>query len=63
MGAMGGLAEDKKYVLKIEIPGPKTAAEAEKISKIVADLKQKFGASVDSGVARKPKTKSKTRSK
>ena len=63
MGAMGGLAEDKKYVLKIEIPGPKTAAEAEKISKIVADLKQKFGASVDSSVGSKSKPKSKPKKK
>ena len=63
MGAMGGLPEGKKYVLKIEIPGPKTAAQAEKISKIVADLKQTFGASVDTSVGSKSKTKSKTKRK
>ena len=63
MGAMGGLPEGKKYVLKIEIPGPKTAAQAEKISKIVADLKQTFGASEDTSVGSKSKTKSKTKRK
>ena len=63
MGAMGGLPEDKKYVLKIEIPGPKTAAQAEKISKIVADLKQTFGASVDSSVGSNRKTKSQPKKK
>ena len=47
MGAYGALPENKKYVLTIEIPGPKTADEAEKVSYIVADLKRQFGASVN----------------
>jgi hypothetical protein len=58
MGAFGALPENQKYVLTIEIPGPRTADEGEKVSYIVADLKGKFGASVN--VKRTPKRKSKS---
>ena len=47
MGAFGALPADKKYVLTIEIPGPKTADEGEKVGYIVADLKRQFGASLN----------------
>jgi hypothetical protein len=73
MGAFGALPENKKYVLTIEIPGPKTADEGEKVSDIVADLKRQFGASVNVKKAGKstpkrkstsaPKPKSKGKSK
>lgn len=46
MPAMGALAGDQRYVVTVEISGPKTAADAEKINALVADLRQKFGASV-----------------
>jgi hypothetical protein len=57
MGASGPLVKDRKWVLSIDIPRPKTAAETEKIWKIVADLQQKFGASVVSSVGSTTKTK------
>jgi hypothetical protein len=65
MGAFGALPENKKYVLTIEIPGPKTADEGEKVSYIVADLKRQFGASVNVKQTGKgtPKPKSKSKSK
>lgn len=46
MPAMGALAGDQRYVVTVEISGPKSAADAEKINALVADLRQKFGASV-----------------
>ena len=46
MPAMGALAGDQRYVVTVEISGPKTAADAEKINALVADLRQRFGASV-----------------
>lgn len=46
MGAMGPLAGDKRYVMTVDIPGPKTASDAEKVNKLVAELKEKFGATV-----------------
>ena len=46
MPAMGELARDQRYVVTVEISGPKTAADAEKVNAIVDDLKRKFGASV-----------------
>ena len=46
MPAMGPLAPDQRYVVTVEISGPKNAADAEKINALVADLKQRFGASV-----------------
>ncbi|MGH7388083.1 MAG: hypothetical protein ACREM3_01305 [Candidatus Rokuibacteriota bacterium] len=33
-------------MVTIEIPGPKSAQDAEKVNKIVDDLKQRFGASL-----------------
>ena len=62
MGAYGALPENKKYVLTIEIPGPKTADEAEKISYIVADLKRQFGASVNFKATGKSTPKGKSKS-
>ena len=46
MPGMGPLARDQRYVVTVEISGPKTAEDAEKINALVADLRQKFGASV-----------------
>jgi hypothetical protein len=46
MGAMGPLASDKRYVVTVQIPGPKTAADAEKVNRLVEELKEKFGATV-----------------
>ena len=46
MGAMGPLAGDQRYVLTVEIGGPKTAKDAATLNKIVADLKKKLGGSV-----------------
>ena len=46
MGGMGSLAGDQRYVLTIEISGPKTAKEAATLNKIVADLKKQLGGSV-----------------
>jgi hypothetical protein len=43
---MPALAPDQRYVVTVEISGPKTAEDAEKINALVADLKQRFGASV-----------------
>lgn len=43
---MGPLAPDQRYVVTVEISGPKTADDAEKINALVADLRQRFGASV-----------------
>jgi 5,10-methylenetetrahydrofolate reductase len=73
MGAYGALPENKKFVLTIEIQGPKTAADAEKVSDIVAELKRQFGASVtakQTGKSKpacrsssKPKRKAKGKSK
>jgi hypothetical protein len=67
MGAMGP-PTNRKWVLTISVPRP-TAAETEKIWKILAGLEQRFGASVVSKGGRvsasKPpgKTKSKPRGK
>ena len=73
MGAFGALPENKKYVLTIEIPGPRTADEGEKVGYIVADLKRQFGASLNvirtskstpkrkSTSAPKPKSKGKSK--
>ena len=46
MGGQGPLGPDQRFVVTIEIPGPKTAQDAAKVNKIVEDLKQQFGASV-----------------
>ena len=46
MGAMPPVPQDKRYVMIVEIPGLKTAEDAEKVNKIVKDLKDRFGASV-----------------
>jgi hypothetical protein len=43
MGGMGPLAGDQRYVLTVEIKGPKTAQQADELNKIVADLKKKLG--------------------
>jgi hypothetical protein len=46
MPGMGKLEGDQRYVVTVEISGPKTAEDAEKINALVADLRQRFGASV-----------------
>lgn len=46
MGAMGSLTSDKRFVVTVEIPGPKSAADTEKINRLVNELKEKFGATV-----------------
>ena len=46
MPAMGPLAGDQRYVVTVEVPGPKTVADAEKINALLDDLRQRFGASV-----------------
>jgi hypothetical protein len=46
MGAMPSLPGDKRYVMIVDIPGPKTAVEAEQVNKLVKELKDKFGATV-----------------
>lgn len=46
MPAMGELARDQRYVVTVEILGPKTPDDAEKVNAIVDELKRKFGASV-----------------
>jgi len=46
MGAMGNLAGDQRYVMTVEIPGPKTVDDADKVNKLVKELKDKFGATV-----------------
>lgn len=46
MPALGPLASDQRYVVTLEISGPKNSQDVEKINALVADLKQKFGASV-----------------
>jgi len=46
MPAMGKLTGDERYVVTVEVPGPKTAADAEKINALIDDLKARFGASV-----------------
>jgi hypothetical protein len=43
MGGMGALAGDQRYVLTIEIKGPRTAKQAEDLNKMVADLKKLGG--------------------
>jgi hypothetical protein len=43
---MGKLTGDERYVVTVEVPGPKTAADAEKINALIDDLKARFGASV-----------------
>ncbi len=46
MGGMGPLAGDQRYVVTIEIPGQKNAQDAEKVRKIIDELKRTFGATV-----------------
>jgi hypothetical protein len=46
MGAMGKLTGDQRYVMTVEIPGPKTVADADKVNALVKELKDKFGATV-----------------
>lgn len=43
---MSALATDQRYVVTLEIPGPKNTEDVQKISALVADLRQRFGASV-----------------
>jgi hypothetical protein len=43
---MGALAPDQRYVVTVEIPGPKTEQDAEKINELVAEIRRRFGASV-----------------
>ena len=46
MGAMGKLTGDQRYVMTVEIPGPKTVDDADKVNALVKELKDKFGATV-----------------
>lgn len=57
MPAMGELTRDQRYVLTVEISGPKDSAAAEKVNAIIDDLKEKFGASVKLSISgSKPRT-------
>jgi len=46
MPGMAKLEADQRYVVTVEILGPKTTADAEKVNALVDDLRQRFGASV-----------------
>ncbi|MGH7388082.1 MAG: hypothetical protein ACREM3_01300 [Candidatus Rokuibacteriota bacterium] len=46
MDVLGALAADRRYVMTIEIPRPKSTEDLEKVNKIVADLKDEFGAAM-----------------
>jgi hypothetical protein len=46
MPAMGKLTGDERYVVTVEILGPKSPADAEKINAALDELKRNFGASM-----------------
>jgi hypothetical protein len=46
MSAQGPLTTDQRYVVMLEFPGPKSVVDVQKIGALVADLKEKCGASV-----------------
>ena len=45
MGAMGPLADGQRYVVMVQIPGPKTPDDAKAVNDLVARLQQ-LGADV-----------------
>jgi hypothetical protein len=46
MGAMGKLESNERYVVMIQLKGPKTAAEAKVVNDLVKKLKDDLGAEV-----------------